>query len=764
MNAITNMSVSRRALLKGTGALVVTITASGMADDALAMIGAGEPVPAGKPPLHPTELDSWVAIDGEGHVTAFFGKMDMGQGVDVAIGQIVAEELDVPMNRVSVVMGDSALTCNQGGASGSTGVQRGGIALRNAAAEARRILVERAAEKLGTPTERLTVNDGVVSVIGDASKRATYAELIGGKFFNTKIEWNGKYGNELVASGKAKPKPPSQYKVVGKSFPRSDVAGKVFGTSNFVTDVKVPNMLHGRMIRPAVAGATPLTVDEASIRDIPGAKVVRKGDFLGVVAEKEWDAIRAAEMLKVQWSDAKPPFVGSNEVYDHIRKAPVAKKEVEQEKGAVDGVWATAARVIEAEYEWPFQSHASMGPGCAIVDARPDGATCWTGSQKPHFVHEGVAKMLNLPPEKVRAIWVQGPGSYGRNDAGDAAMDAAVLSQLTGRPVRVQGMRYEGHGWDPKGPASVHKVKAALDAQGNVIAYEFTSKGFSRWEVATNESKPNDTLAGMLLGYPDGSVQMFAVPAESYEFPNKRLGWETVAPMLLKASPLRGAHLRDPLGPQIHFASESFMDEIAAAVGADPVEFRLRYLKDPRDIAVVKAAAEKAGWKSGPPGARRGQRGDIMTGRGIGYAQRNGTTVATIADVEVNKKTGEIWARRFVVAHDCGIIINPDALRLCIEGNVVQGMSRTLWEEVKFDTKNVTSTDWLSYPILDITEAPESVEVVAINRPEMPPQGAGEPSIRTIASAIANAVYDATGVRIRRAPLTPDRVKAALQV
>jgi nicotinate dehydrogenase subunit B len=758
MNAITNLSLSRRALLQSTGALVVSFAIP----DAVAQV-TGSAIPAGKPALHPTELDSWVAVDTRGAVTAFFGKMDMGQGVDIAIAQIVADELDVPVASVSVVMGDSGLTCNQGGASGSTGIQRGGVALRNAAAEARAVLVQRAAEKLGAPADKLQTADGTVSVVGEPGKRVTYADLVGGKYFNHKIEWNGKYGNDLVATGKTKPKSPDQYKVVGKSVPRRDIAGKVFGTDNFVTDVKVPGMLHGRMIRPPVAGATPVSVDEASVRDIPGVRIVRKNDFIGLIAEKEWDAIRAAEALKIQWSDSKPAFVDHDSVYDHIRRTPPAKKAVEQENGAVDGVWATAARVVEAEYEWPFQSHASMGPACALVDARADSATCWTGSQKPHFVHEGVAKILKLPPEKVRAIWVQGPGSYGRNDAGDAAMDAAVLSQAVGRPVRVQYMRSEGHGWDPKGPASIHRARAALDAQGNILAYEFTSKGFSRWEVATNESKPDDTLAGMLLGYPDGSVQMFAVPNESYAFPNKRLGWETVPAMLAKASPLRGGHLRDPLGPQIHFASESFMDELASAVGADPVEFRLRYLKDPRDIAVVKAAAEKAGWNAGPPGARRGQRGDIATGRGIGYAQRNGTTVATIADVEVNRKTGAIWCRHFVVAHDCGIVVNPEGLRLCVEGNVVQGISRALWEEVTFDRNNVTSVDWLTYPILDMTEAPESVEVVAINRPEMPPQGAGEPSIRTIAAAIANAIFDATGVRLRRAPFTPDRVKAALQ-
>jgi nicotinate dehydrogenase subunit B len=761
MNAITNnLSLSRRALLQASGALVVSAAVPAAAADALAQGAAG----AVKPALHPTELDSWIAIGKDGKVTAFFGKMDMGQGVDVAIGQIVAEELDVAIQHVNVIMGDTALTCNQGGASGSTGVQEGGIALRNAAAEARRLLVEQAAQKLGVPADTLTVKDGVVSAAGQPAKRVTYAQLVGGRYFETKLEWNGKYGNPLVVTGKAKTKPHDQYGVIGQSVPRRDIAGKVFAKTNFVTDVKVPHMLHGRMIRPAVAGAVPVAVDEASIRGIKGARVVRKGDFIGVVAEREWDAIKAAETLKVTWSDAKPPFPEQKTLYDHIRNAPVAKREVDKENGNVDSVWAGAAKIVEAEYEWPFQSHASMGPACAIVDAGKDKATCWTGSQKPHYTAEGVAKILGLPAEKVHAIWIPGPGSYGRNDAGDAAMDAAVLSQLTGRPVRVQGMRYEGHGWDPKGPASIHRAKAALDAQGNVIAYEYFSKGFSRIDVNTNESDPRDTLAGMLTGAAIKPGHGFGVPAESYGFPNKRLGWETIAPFLEKASPLRTAHLRDPVGPQIHFASESFIDELAVAANADPIEFRLKYLKDPRDIAVVKAVAERAGWKTGPSGTRRGGSGNITTGRGVAFVQRGKTVVAVVADVEVNKQTGDVRAPHFVVAHDCGVVINPDALRRCIEGNVVQGMSRSISEEVQFDRMNVTSIDWQGYQILDITDAPVSVDIELVNRPEMLPLGAGEPSTRPIAAAIANAIFEATGVRIRRVPFTPDRVKAALQV
>jgi len=502
-------------------------------------------------------------------------------------------------------------------------------------------------------------------------------------------------------------------------------------------------------------------VDEASINYIPGAKVVWDKGFLGVVADKEWDAIQATEKLKVEWSAVAPPFPEQASLYGHIRKATARKRQVEKENGNVDEAFKTAARVIEAEYEWPFQSHASMGPACAVVEIKDGNVTCWSGSQKTHFVQEGVAETLGLPLDKVHVIWAMGPGSYGRNDADDCAADAAVLAKAVGKPVRLQYMRDQGTGWDPKGPASIHTARAALDASGKVTAYEFTSKGFSRVDINTNGGKPHDTLAGQTMGVALKSGDGFGVPAESYAFDNKRLAWETIPPLLDRSSPLRSAHLRDPVGPQIHFASESFIDEVATAVNADPIEFRLRHVKESRDVAVIKAAAEKAKWDT-RPSPRRDQTGNKVSGRGIAYAQRNGTRVAVIAEVDIERASGKIWARKFTVAHDCGQIINPDGLAKCIEGNIVQGVSRTLWEEVTFDQNAVTSVDWVSYPILDITETPGQVDVVLINHPELPPTGAGEPSIRPVAAAIANAIFDATGVRIRRVPFSPDRVKAAL--
>ena len=755
-----NSAFTRRSMLMGGGALVVSIGAGISLDTLLSMQSAY--AQGAKPPLTPDQLSSYIAVNADGSISAFFGKMDMGQGLFVSIGQMVAEELDVPFKSVKVIMGDTGTSVNQGGASGSTGIQLGGKQMRMAAAEARRVLVEMASGLLSTPADQLTVNDGIVSARNDTSKKVSYAQMIGGKYFNVQLEWNKQIGNTLYAPGKAQPKKPSEYKIVGQPIKREDIAPKVFCQEDFCTDVKVPGMVHGRMIRPVIAGAVPVKVDENSIKDIPGAKVVWEKAFLGVVADKEWDAIRAAEKLKVEWSDAKPPFPEQAALYDHIRKAPVRKREIGgKEAGNVDEAFKTAARVVEAEYEWPFQSHACMGPACATVEIKNGEVTCWTGSQKPHFVQNGIALVLGIPVEKVRSIWVVGPGSYGRSDADDAAMDAAVMARAIGKPVRVQYMREQGTGWDPKGPASIHRARAAIDASGKMIAYEFTSKGFSRIDVNTNGGAPKDTLAGHFLGTELKSADGFGVPAESYEFDNKRMAWETIAPLLDRGSPLRGAHLRDPVGPQIHFASESFIDEVAAALNADPVEFRLRHVKDPRDIAVIKAAAEKAGWQT-RPSPRKDQTGTKVSGRGMAYSQRNGTRCAIVAEVDIDRSTGKIWARKFTVAHDCGQIINPDGLLHTIEGNIVQGVSRTLWEEVKFDTKNVTSVDWISYPILDITETPQTVDCVFINRPEVAPSGAGEPSIRPIAAAIANAIFDATGVRIRRVPFSPDRVKAAL--
>ncbi len=746
-------NISRRSLLRSGGALVVSFAAP------LPVLAQGKvaALPA------PDQLDSWLAVHRDGSVVAYFGKPDVGQGVDVAIRQIVAEELDVAVERVSLVMSDTAVTVNQGGASGSTGIERGGITMRYAGAEARRVLVEMAAQRLGVSVEALRVDDGMISVATDPTRKISYGELIGDRHFDVPMQWNGEYGNTLVSRGRAEPKKPADYRVVGTSVQRTDIPEKVFAKHQFVTDVRVPGMLHGRMLRPAVAGSVPAAVDNASIAGIPGARVVWKQGFIGVVAPREWDAIRAAAALKVTWSQVTPPFPGSDKLYDHIRAAKVVKREEPVKQGDADAAIAGAAKLVEAEYEWPFQSHASMGPACVVVDARADGATVWTGTQKPHFARDGVAAILGLKPAQVRAVWVRGPGSYGRNDAGDAAMDAAVLSQAVGAPVRVQYSRDQGHGWDPKGPASVHRVRAGLDADGRVVGYHFESRGFSRTNIDTTERDPAHSLAGQLLGLALKPKADFGIPAEPYVFPAQLRAWETIAPLLDRASPLRTAHLRDPVGPQNNFASESFIDELAHATGSDPVAFRLAHLdaKNVRGIAAIRACAEKFGWQPLVAGSARVP-GAMAVGRGFAFTQRGGTIVAIAVEVEVDRASGTVRPRRYTVAHDCGLVVNPQGLRLCIEGNVMQGTSRALLEEVTFDKAMVTSLDWFGYPILDLADIPDGIDIVVIDRPEVAPAGAGEASIRPVAAALANAIFDATGVRIRRAPLTPERVKAAI--
>jgi CO/xanthine dehydrogenase Mo-binding subunit len=762
--ASTDVSLSRRRLLQASGALIVT--AAGPLPFITAALAGDAPRPgatfgATKPAMDPRELDTWIAIGQDGRITAFFGKIDQGQGVDVAVAQVVAEELDVPLGAVTVLMGDTATSVNLGGASNSTGVKEGAKQLRVAAAEARMVMVEAAAKQLDVSPMALTVDKGVISVVGNPSKRVSYADLVGGRFFNHKVEWNEKWGNALQLKGTAKPKDPSQYKIVGSSPPRSDVAAKVYGTRDFITDVRLPGMVHARTLRPPMAGGVPTAIDESSIKDT-GARVVKLGDFVAVVADKEWNAVRAAQMLKVTWKGPKDPFPGSDGLYQHIRDAKVTREKTIVSEGDVDAAFAKAAKVVSAEFEWPFQSHAIMGPSCAVASIEGDHARIYTGSQKPHYVAEGVAAVTGLKADNVHVMWVPGPGSFGRSDADDAAAEAAVLAKAVGKPVRVQGMREHGTAWDPKGPAGVHSARAALDKDGNVIAYDFVAKGFSTLDVDSHGSHAKDLWVGQVMGAPiDKIAYSLNVPAESYQFATKRMKWQTIAPLMERASPLRTSHFRDTSGPQIHFASESFIDELAYAAGQDPVAFRLKHLTKPRDKDVVRGVSELSGWEPRTAPRRKKNANGVLVGQGIAYAQRGGTVVAIVADVEVHP-SGRIWARKFTVAHDCGLIVNPTILKSVIEGNIVQATSRALFEEVQFDRESVTSVDWATYPILETPDAPKKINIILLDRPHLPPSGAGEPSSRPLAGAIANAVFDATGVRLRRAPFTPERVKAAL--
>jgi len=757
-------ALSRRAFLSATGALVVALAAPAEFAD------AAETRPFGRSVVRPDKLSSYISIDPDGTVVAYYGKIDGGQGLETAIGQLVAEEIDVPWERVRVVMGDTALTVDMGGATAGNGLRQGGIIMRQTAAEARRLLIEMAGKALDMPAADLTVTDGVVHSPAQPSKRISYAELIGGRHLDAPIAWNG-FAQQLTVKVQAPLKRPAEFKVIGKPMPRRDMPGKVFGTLQQCSDVRLPGMLHARMIRPTVAGAVPVTVDEKSIANIPGAEVVWIKDFLAVVAEKEWNAVKAAQALKVTWSESKPNFPGHDKVYDHIRQAAVVKRSsdpgivgfaVQRDQGSMEDGFKQAVRILEGEYEFPTQSHASMGPACAVADVRDGGATVWTSTQKPHDCAAGIAELLELPPEKVRAIWMFGTGGYARDGQGDATADAAVLSRHLGRPVRVQHMRHEALAWDPKGTATVNRSRIGLDASGKVIAYENISKAFSMEDCNTREQHPGDTLAGMALGAPLNWRPSFGTPGNGYTFDNARWGWEVIGPLMDRSSPLRSTHIRDPFGLPILFGSESFLDEVAAATATDPIEFRMRYLKTDREHELFRAAAKQYGWETRPSPRNDQAQAEVAVGRGFAYRQLAGTYIAVIAEVRVHRDSGVIEIPRLICAHDCGVIVNPETIRHVIDRQLVYGTSRTMCEEVQFDQNMVTSVDWLTYPVVKMDGVPKSIEIVLIDRPEEPSSGAAEMAVGPLPAAIGNAVFDATGVRLRRVPFTPQRVKAAL--
>jgi nicotinate dehydrogenase subunit B len=763
------LTVSRREFVKDAGGLLIGFT---LAESVVLprVLAAAAPGSVATP--SPSRLDSWLRIDKEGLVQVFTGKPEIGMGVSTAYAQIVAEELDVPMDRVQLIMGDTASTTNQGGVGGSTSIMLGSKPLRNAAANARYMLLQMSSRRLGVPVEELEVRDGIVyvkgSAKGDATKSVSYADLAGAGDLNELLKVSGD-GFSLNVEGPGKPKDPSQYTIVGKPVPREDLPPKILGQYKYVTDVRVPGMLHGRVIRPSGVGATFVSVDESSAKAVPGfVKTIVKNNFVGVVAENEWAAIQAAKVLRVTWTEPKQAFPEQKDLYTYMRSAPPKASRETLKRGDTTAALASAAKKVEASYEFPFQSHATMGPGCAVADVHTDGiTTVWSGGQKPHELQKGFAEMLRVPVDTVRVVWVEDAGSYGRPGFEDAAADAVLLSEAAVRPVRVQWTREDMTAWGTKGPAVICDLAAAVDAQGEATAVQFTSRAFSGGETHFRPSDAGNYLGAQLTGIPNTSgVDEFAqwgTESAPYTFQNILAISHVIPAFYDSASPLRTTHLRDPEGPATSFASESFMDEIAAAAGADPLEFRLKHLDEPRAKAVLTAAAQKAGWDTRPsPKKALTGSGDIATGRGIGLSTRNGTYVGTVAEVEVNRKTGKVRVTRFVCAHDCGLIINPEALRTTIEANLIQSLGRSLKEEVKFNRSNVTSVDWITYPVARASDIPDRVEVVLINHPELPPGGAGEPSSRATAAAIANAIFDATGARVRQAPLTPARVKAAL--
>ena len=762
------ITVSRREFVKDAGGLLI---AFGLADSAVLprVLAAGSAETVAAP--SPTRLDSWLRIDKDGMVRVFTGKPEIGMGVGTAYAQIVAEELDVPIDRVVLIMGDTASTANQGGVGGSTSIMLGAKPLRNASANARYLLTQLASRRLGVSADQLEVTDGLVSVKGsakgDASKSVSYAELAGAGDLNDALKVSGD-GFSLNVVGPGTPKDPSAYKIVGKPAPRADLPPKILGHFKYVTDVRVPGMLHGRVIRPSGVGATLVSVDESSAKALPGfVRTVVKGNFVGVVAGNEWAAIQSAKALKVAWTEPKQAFPEQKDLYSYMRSAPLKASKESLKRGDAAAALSNSAKKLEASYEFPFQSHATMGPGCAVADVHTDGiTTVWSGAQKPHDLQKGFAQLLRVPIDTVRVVWMEDAGSYGRPGFEDTAADAVLLSEAVGKPVRVQWMREDMTAWGTKGPAVLCDLSAALDSNGEATAVQFISRAFSGGETHFRPGDAGNYLGAQLTGIPNTTgVDEFAqwgVEAPAYAFQNVLATAHVIPAFFDSSSPLRTTHLRDPEGPATSFAVESFMDEIAAAAGADPIQFRLKHLEEARAKAVLATAAQKAGWDTRTSPKKAASSPDIATGRGVGLSTRNGTYVATVAEVEVNRGTGAVRVTRFVCAHDCGLIINPEALRTTIEANLIQSLGRGLKEEVTFDRSNVTSVDWITYPVARASDIPDRVEVVLINHPELPSSGAGEPSSRATAAAIANAIFDATGARVRQAPLTPARVKAAL--
>ena len=738
-----NDGVSRREFLTAMGGMVVSFAAP-MAD-------AAAPGASSWPSKIAVDaLDSWLVIGADGRVTASVGKIDAGMGIVTSFTQIIADELDVPMESVTIHMGDTATTPDQRGTGSSNGIIDGGSALRNAGAEARTALLAMATSRLNVPVAQLMTANGAVSVIGAPEMRVTYAELLSGKRF------------DVTMSGKAKPKEASQYQFVGKPFPRKDVELKVKARYPYMVDFKLPGMLHARVIRPPWAGAKLLSVDAK--QKLPGlVNVVTRGDFVAVVCAREEQAINAARALKVKWSIPSPMFSASYDaLYKHLREAKPTVSEENQKTGDVDAAFASAATKLDVFYEYPFQSHACMGPACAVADVTAESANVWMGGQKPYPLRKAVAEMAGFKIEQVRVTWLPGPGSYGMNDADDAALDAAFISREIGKPVRIQYSRADGTAWDPKGPPSAIHMRGGIDEKGEAILYHFESHGYSGRTRPSGTDSFGDSLAAQLIGgFKTKSANLFQLPSESYKFAHKRRAAHLIDWTQSLNTGLRTAHLRDPDGMATCFASECFIDELAHTARMDPVEFRLKHLSDARHKLVVKAAADKAGWHARPSPSSR-KTGPIVTGRGLAYAPRAGSVVAIVAEVEINIDTGKLRVTRFVAAHDCGFVINPTSLVGTVEANLMQAMSRAMFEAVQFDQQHVKSIDWESYPIADITDTPDSIEVVMVNNsPNMKSLGAGEPATRPVAAAIGNAIFDATGVRIRRVPFTQAALKAA---
>jgi CO/xanthine dehydrogenase Mo-binding subunit len=758
--------MNRRHFLKTSGALVVSFSSIGRAAEMLAQ----GPQPGRFDGPGTPQLDAWIAIGADGNVTAYTGKVELGHGLYTSQTQLIAEELCVPLARVKLVQGDTGVSPDQGTTSGSqshpVNFNEGGLA--QACATAREALLQMASQRMGVPASMLRVDDGIVTGAGRGS--VTYADLIGGKKFS------------LALNPNAKRKPASEWKILGQPVHRLDIPAIVTGQFEFVHNVRVPGMVHGRVVRPPEVGATLVSVDEGSINRMPGfVKVVVKKNFLGVVAEKPWQAAQMAIALKAQWTkgDGLPAQPG---FYDYLRNQKPSRDSFTVNSKDVDEKLAKATKVIKATYRHAYQMHGSIGTSCAVADVQGGKATIWSPTQSPYPTRNTAAMLLGLKPEDVHVIFTMGSACYGLNGADTVSYDAALMSQAVGRPVRVQLTRKDEMAWENYGTSYVIDQRVGVDASGAIVAwdYEAWTPGLGGRPGYNN---PGNVITGYLAGFePQPFAPRSPAPdpvnyannlniAPSYvvgHVGGRKGGTGTIASERVLSHNLRShfwtGPLRSPERLQNSFAHESIMDEVASAVAADPVAFRLKHLSDPRLAECVKSAAKAANWDARPSPQKSIRKTGVARGRGIScvlYEGNNGYC-ALVAEIEVNQETGVVIVKRFVAAQDCGPISNPDGLKNQVEGGIMQGMSRALGEEVTWDATKITSIDWRTYrPVYLGAELPV-IDSVLINTLGMAANGAGETAITIVAGAIGNAIFDATGARIREAPFTPERVKAAL--
>jgi CO/xanthine dehydrogenase Mo-binding subunit len=734
--------LDRRRVLAGGGALIVSFSlSSAFAQDQAP--GAAPAKPPGSLATTPY-LDSWIRIDADGSITVFTGKAELGQGVKTAIQQIAAEELDISFESLKVVTADTRRTANEGYTAGSNSMKDSGTAIQNAAAQVRELLVAEAARRLDQPAEGLRTENG--AVISANGKRLAYGELVAADMLH------------VQAQPKSRLKDPASFKVMGQPIPRVDIPAKVTGGAAYVQDMRLPGMVHARIVRPPSYGAQLTECDTAAVEKLPGVvKIVRDGNFLAVVAEKEFQSIKAMNALSAA---AKWKETASLPKQDDLLKVLTSLPSQDFTIFEHGNHAVTGQKTFEATYTRPYQSHGSIGPSCAVAQFMDGAMTVWTHTQGVFPDRQGIAEMLHMPPASVSLIHVEGSGCYGHNGADDAAADAALIARaLPGRPVRVQWMREQEHGWEPYGPAMVAKLKASLDGNGKIAAWNFEvfsnthsmrPGGAGSMLAAQHMAQPFAVPEPKPLPLPDGGGDRNAIPF--YNFPNAHVVHHFIPAMPLRISAMRA------LGAYHNvFSIESFMDELAGLAGADPVEFRLKHLDDRRGRDVIEKAAQGFGWKAGQKPA---------PDRGYGFAfaryKNHAAYCAIASEIEVNRETGRPRLVRAVAAVDSGQVINPDGLINQIEGAIVQSMSWTLYESVTFDDTRITSIDWQTYPILRFNAVPERIDVHIINRPGQPFLGSGETGQGPAAASIANAIANATGKRLRDLPLTRKRIKDAI--